>query len=86
MPYAVRDIFLDNEPDNLAAIHRQLSLLEQEARERGYAVGIGHPHDGTVAALAQWIPEAKARGFALVPISAIVRLRQHLLAQQAAGG
>ena len=86
VPYAVRDVFLDNQPDDPAAIHRQLFLLEQTARERGYAIGIGHPHDGTVDALARWIPEMRARGFALVPISAIVRHRQRLAAQQAADG
>ena len=78
VPYAVRDIFLDNAPDDPAAIGHQLALLEQTAREEGYAVGIGHPHDATVAALRQWIPEMRARGFALVPISAIVRHRQRL--------
>lgn len=86
VPYAVRDVFLDNEPDDLAAIHRQLAILEQTARERGYAVGIGHPHDGTVTALQEWIPEMRARGFALVPISAIVRHRQRIATQQQAAG
>jgi polysaccharide deacetylase 2 family uncharacterized protein YibQ len=38
-----------------------------------------------VAALEQWIPEVQARGFALVPISAIVRYRQRLAAQHMAG-
>jgi len=85
VPYAVRDVFLDNEPDDLAAIHRQLAILEQTARQRGYAIGIGHPHDGTVTALQQWIPEMRARGFALVPISTIVRHRQQLAAQHMAG-
>jgi len=86
VPYAVRDVFLDNQPEVPAAIHRQLAILEQTARERGYAIGIGHPHDGTLDALAQWIPEMQARGFALVPISTIVRHRQRLTVQQAAGG
>src|SRR3546814_7665364 len=86
VPYAVRDVFLDNQPDDPAAIRRQLAILEQIARERGYAIGIGHPHDGTVAALAEWLPEMRARGLDLVPISAIVRHRQQLAAQQAAGG
>jgi hypothetical protein len=85
VPYAVRDVFIDNEPDDAAAIHRQLAILEQTARQQGYAVGIGHPHAGTVAALAEWIPEMQARGFALVPISAIVRHRQKLAAQHLAG-
>ena len=43
------------------------------------------PHDGTVLALTQWIPEMRARGFALVPISAIVRHRQRVAAHQTAG-
>ena len=85
VPYAVRDVFLDNEPDDLASIHRQLAILEQTARERGYAVGIGHPHDGTVTALQEWIPAMQARGFALVPISAIVRHRERLAARHLAG-
>lgn len=86
VPYAVRDVFLDNEPDDPASIRNQLALLEQTALARGYAVGIGHPHDGTVAALAEWIPEMRARGFALVPISAIVQQRQRLAVQSSAGG
>ncbi|WP_420348295.1 divergent polysaccharide deacetylase family protein [Pelagibius sp.] len=75
VPFAERDVFLDNEPKNRLAIERQLALLEQIARERGYAVGIGHPHAATVEALNDWIPEMRSRGFALVPISAVVRHR-----------
>jgi uncharacterized protein len=86
VPYAVRDVFLDNEPGDAAAIHNQLAILEQTARERGYAIGIGHPHAGTVEALAQWIPEMRARGFRLVPISAVVRHRQHLAALRSTDG
>lgn len=80
VPFAERDVFLDNEPEDRAAIDRQLSLLEQVARDRGYAVGIGHPHPATVAALRDWVPEMQARGFALVPISAVVRHRINLAA------
>lgn len=86
VPYAVRDVFLDNEPDDAAAIRLQLARLEEIARTRGYAIGIGHPHDGTVAALQAWIPEMRARGFQLVPVSAIIRHRERLAAQQTAGG
>lgn len=78
VPFAERDVFLDNEPHDRTAIDRQLALLEGIARERGYAVGIGHPHPATVAALRDWIPEMQARGYALVPISAVVRYRQSL--------
>ena len=85
VPYAERDVFLDNEPHNRLAIERQLTLLEQVARERGYAVGIGHPHSVTMAALEAWIPEMQARGFALVPITAVVRHRMDLAALRNGG-
>ena len=75
VPYAERDIFIDNDPDNPDSIRRQLALLEAIARRRGYAVGIGHPRDGTVAVLKAWLSEVEDRGFQLVPISAVVRHR-----------
>ncbi|MFQ6018290.1 MAG: divergent polysaccharide deacetylase family protein [Kiloniellaceae bacterium] len=75
VPYAQRDVFLDNDPRDIESIYRQLAQLETVARRRGYAVGIGHPHRATLDALAIWLPEMRRRGFALVPISAIVRHR-----------
>ncbi len=74
VPYALRDIFIDNAPDP-EAIAGQLAKLERLSRRRGYAVGIGHPHSATIAVLESWIPEAEARGFVFVPISHVVRRR-----------
>jgi polysaccharide deacetylase 2 family uncharacterized protein YibQ len=74
VPFAGRDVFLDNEA-TVAAVKAQLAKTEQLARRQGYAIAIGHPHDGTIQALAEWLPEARKRGFALVPVSAIVRAR-----------
>jgi polysaccharide deacetylase 2 family uncharacterized protein YibQ len=73
LPHASRNVFLDNEldADKIAA---QLAQLERVARRKGHAIAIGHPHDVTVDVLAEWIPKARARGFALVPVSAIVKL------------
>jgi polysaccharide deacetylase 2 family uncharacterized protein YibQ len=73
LPFVARDVFLDNDFEDPAAIRRQLAELEATARRQGFAVAIGHPHDATLAELARWLPEAERRGFALVPISAIVR-------------
>jgi hypothetical protein len=73
--YAERDVFLDNEWSDRAAIARQFAQLEAVALRRGSAIGIGHPHRATLDVLARWLPEARARGFAIVPISAIVRHR-----------
>ncbi len=71
VPALGRDVFLDNEPDDPAAIWAQLRLTEQIALKHGQAVAIGHPHAATLAALAAWLPELEARGFQLVPVSAL---------------
>ena len=71
VPYAERDVFLDNEL-GLDYVRHQLSQTEQIARRRGFAVAIGHPHDVTIEALRGWLPTLKQRGFALVPISTVV--------------
>lgn len=70
MPYASRDIFIDNLVDR-SYIERQLSLLERVAQKSGRAVAIGHPHEETIDALVRWLPEARKRGFEFVPISTI---------------
>ncbi len=70
IPYAVRNVFLDN-TQNEREIMKQLSLLEKHALRHRFAVGIGHPHKATVNALKKWIPQAKQKGFVFVPISMI---------------
>jgi polysaccharide deacetylase 2 family uncharacterized protein YibQ len=74
IPAASRDVFLDNETV-AAAVRARLAEAETIARRRGAAIAIGHPHDATLAAIAAWLPEARVRGFALVPASAVVRMR-----------
>ena len=58
------------------AVARQLREVERIAARDGYAVVIGHPKDATIDALRQWLPALARRGFALVPVSAIVEFRQ----------
>ncbi len=72
MPHVDRDVFLDNNPA-LSAVQRQLADLEAVAKRRGWAVAIGHPKDGTLDALAAWLPRLAERGFVLVPLGHIVR-------------
>lgn len=74
IPYVARDIFLDN-IETVPAVMAQLRLLEKMAKKRGYAVAIGHPYNCTVTALKEWMPNAKAKGFELVPLSAIIAQR-----------
>lgn len=72
VPNLARDVFLDNDPAP-AAIEAQLQELERIARERGYAIAIGHPYPSTLAALNAWLPMLKARGIVAVPVSTILR-------------
>jgi polysaccharide deacetylase 2 family uncharacterized protein YibQ len=71
MPRAKRDVFLD---DDMAspAVASELAKTETVARRQGYAIAIGHPHDGTIAALKAWLPTVADKGFRLVPVSAVV--------------
>lgn len=67
-----RDVFLDDDP-SLAAVRRQLAALEAVARRQGHGIAIGHPKDDTIAALTEWLPTLEAKGFVLVPITALLR-------------
>jgi hypothetical protein len=73
VPFAVRDVFIDNDFQDRAAIRRQLERLERVALRRGGAIGIGHPHTATLEELAVWLPDMQKRGFTLVPVSALMR-------------
>ncbi|SCA55050.1 putative periplasmic protein [Candidatus Terasakiella magnetica] len=77
VPFAERNVFLDNVNEKDAVL-KQLSLLEKVSLKTGYAVGIGHPRDGTIAALKEWLPLIESKGFTLVPISQIVLKNQGL--------
>ena len=61
VPTVVRDVSLDNDRDP-AKIHQQLALTAAMAREKGYAMAIGHPYPETLDALEGWLPGLAARG------------------------
>lgn len=71
VPYAERNVFLDDQKDPQEVTAR-LAELEALARRRGHAIAIGHPKDATLKGLSEWIPAARARGVVLVPLSAVV--------------
>ncbi|MGE0722783.1 MAG: divergent polysaccharide deacetylase family protein [Alphaproteobacteria bacterium] len=73
VPFAARDVFLDNDASALA-VDAQLVETERTARRKGRAIAIGHPHPSTLASLATWLATAEERGFRLVPVSQLVRV------------
>ncbi|HEU4522565.1 MAG TPA: divergent polysaccharide deacetylase family protein [Thermoanaerobaculia bacterium] len=68
---AARHVFLDD-VRTPAAVRQQLETLVALARERGVAVGIGHPHQVTLDVLAAEVPRLRERGFRFLRASAIV--------------
>ncbi len=77
VPAASRDIFIDHSP-NPKDIRDQLELIEVHARKYGNVIAIGHPWPHTVAALEEWLPTLKAKGFDLWPLSAMVARRNDI--------
>ncbi|WP_085908127.1 divergent polysaccharide deacetylase family protein [Kiloniella majae] len=76
VPVLRRDVFIDNDYKNTLEILKQLKQAERIAKKNGHAIAIGHPHKSTVEVLHKWIKEAEARGFDIVPISAIMALKK----------
>lgn len=74
LPYAERDVFLDNDLA-ATAIERQLAETETLARRYGTAIAIGHPHAQTLSVLETWLQQADAKGFDVVPVSTIIATR-----------
>ncbi len=72
IPALRRDVFLDHDPSPIA-VRAALLNLEKAAERQGFAIAIGHPKDATIAALSEWLPDARARGFAIVPVSAVAK-------------
>jgi len=72
VPLAERSVFLDN-VETVDAVRKQLAELEATARREGMAIAIGHPKEATLSALGPWLETLQAKGFVLVPVSAIVR-------------
>ncbi|NND37824.1 MAG: divergent polysaccharide deacetylase family protein [Gammaproteobacteria bacterium] len=82
VPSTRRDVFLDH-TQTTAAIDAQFRRLKNLARSRGVAVGIGHPHTVTVEYLERAIPQLRADGFELIPVSEAIALESQPIVQAA---
>lgn len=81
IPTRQRDIFLDDDATP-AAIAYQFNRLVKQAKKRGGAIAIGHPHDSTLDLLEQQLPRLQSLGLKLVPVSELLKTsrqpEQHL--------
>jgi hypothetical protein len=58
-------VFLDND-QSVAAVRTQFALALRDAREKGSALAIGHPHPETLSVLMEMLPAASRDGVTLV--------------------
>ena len=70
--YAVRDIFLDHDPDS-SKIRERMTETERLARATGQAIAIGHPRTLTMDLIGPWLSAIEERGFRLVPVSELLK-------------
>lgn len=82
VPTTTRDVFLDN-TDTAAEVEMRLAQTERVAAKNGTAIAIGHPRDATLNVLEAWIPKARAAGYVLVPLTAVLNARRGIASQQA---
>ncbi len=64
------DHFIDDKVER-EAIDRALAALEETARARGHAIGIGFPLPLIIRRLRLWVDRLATRGIALAPLSAV---------------
>lgn len=79
IPTTTRNVFLDNET-TAEDIDREFQRLLQTAREKGSAVGIGHPYEETLDYLEKALPALAQENIELISVSAMIRLQQGVAA------
>jgi uncharacterized protein len=72
VPCAYRNVPFLDDVQEVSVIRRQLEIAAKDAREKGQAIAIGHPHPTTLRALTEFLPTAEAQGIHLVHASDLV--------------
>lgn len=72
IPFASRDIFLDNEnsPEGVREVFQRLLEKREHWRE---LVVIGHPYRNTVEVLKEMVPKLEKAGIRFIPLSSVVK-------------
>lgn len=76
MPWAVRDVFLDDTKSSSGHVYKQMKYLAKVAEKKGHAIGIGHvgiKGDQTVIGIKQAIKELSNRNISVVPPSVLLK-------------
>ncbi len=74
LPALRNRIFLDYDSENEKTITANLGVLVRTARKKGFAVGLGHPHNATWRVLAREIPRLQQQGVRFVTVSELLAI------------
>jgi uncharacterized protein len=69
---AFRNVPFLDDVEEIGAVRKQLQIAMRDARAKGEAIAIGHPHQVTLKALSEVLPQARAEGVRLVFVSELV--------------
>jgi polysaccharide deacetylase 2 family uncharacterized protein YibQ len=72
IPYAIRNVFLDNDKSE-AALQKQFDQAIKQAKRNGHAILIGHPYKETSAFLVRGLAQLKAEGIDVVSVSTLLK-------------
>jgi len=72
IPSVGRDVFLDSVANDKAFVKQQVQQLIKIAKQKGYALAIGHPHRATLSVLEQELSNVSAQDVQLVTVSELI--------------
>lgn len=75
VPSIARNVFLDHDRD-IQSVRAQFRRLLEIARQRGTALGIGHPYPETLAVLKEEIAALETHQVKLVSVARLIELKQ----------
>ena len=74
IPNLIRDVFLDTKSNDKEFIRGQVKRLIQIAKQKGYALAIGHPYDSTMLVLDQELSKLHEENIKLVSVSELIKI------------
>jgi hypothetical protein len=75
VPCLSNELFVDRETTDPELVRKRLDHLADIARDRGYAVGIGHVHEATVEALESFVAAMRPSDVELVFLADLIHDR-----------
>ena len=72
VPVLRNDLFLDAGRAEEPLVAERFEALVEKARRRGWAIGIAHVNEPTIATLERLLPGLESRGVALVPVTELI--------------